>query len=173
MEKLVVVVGVTFNKKFTSNAGKVYYATEFMYRDETGKLQEKKIFTHTPEGKQVNAKLKTVSNGDEVILIMEKRDYWEIIDVLVGGEAPDIPAPKRAQEKISGSDVTQSSFMQQKDDSIARAVALKAAIDYKDYDSPQGVIAIATLFESYLKGNYEAEKAVEEEKKIVDNMIPD
>jgi hypothetical protein len=134
-----------------SKTGKSYSQVEVFYKDEDGKPRTKKIMSFA---RDIYPTVSKASPGETYSVTSEKKgDFWEwtSINKAEGGAVAASAAP------ASASAVRSFPTSDKKDAQIARAVALKGAIEYlatcasgKADKSPQALFGLAASMEVYL-----------------------
>jgi hypothetical protein len=152
----VVSIGPTEIKKGPKNSYSVF---ELTYKDQD-KTKNKKLFSFNRE---VFGVLSNAQPNQFYRVEMEKKgEYWEWISV-ASMDAPEEGAAQAATATAKpsysggGKGGWQPQSNPEREASIARAVALKAAVDYlagvagsKADKTPEGVLAVSNQFEGYL-----------------------
>jgi hypothetical protein len=133
---------------------------ELSYSDQ-GKTKNKKFFSFNRE---VYPVLSNAQPGQFYDVELEKKgEYWEWISIkTAGAPASEAPSPGTATSAASQArPAEQSSYQSNKDTSIARAVALKAAVDFLATVAPakagkgvEDLLKLSNDLEGYLLNGY-------------------
>lgn len=152
----VVSIGPTETKKTAKGSYSVF---ELTYKEADGKTKTKKIFSFN---KEVHPVLSNAQPGQHYQITAEKPgEYWEWVSVAT----VDAPSgePQAAASGKASAGTAQKGWQAdpEKDAKIARAVALKGAIDYlagvasaKAEKGVEAVLKVSKEFEDYLLNGY-------------------
>lgn len=135
-----------------------YTEVEITYKDVEGRTKNKKLFSFN---KDVYAVLSVAEANQTYEIKMEKQstargEFWEWLSATKVEGAPEAVAAPAASGRGGGSYASKSADT---DARIARAVALKAAIDYHAHPAStavdtESIIETAAVFEVYLTNGY-------------------
>ncbi len=141
----IVSVGPTEIKQGPKTSYSVFELT-YKYGDQT---RNKKIMSFQ---KEVFSVLSNCQPGQYYTVTQEKQgEFWNWISIATAA-APAEEAPSPGTARAPTKAVAESTYQSNKDASIARAVALKAAVDFATGETTEvnDILVIAHQFEGYL-----------------------
>jgi len=161
-------------------AKSTYKTTQVAFKDETGKVDGKKLLSF--KGENVFAQVLRLQRGDKVTVAKEKdaQGYWQWIGINSGsaesapakGAVVDSPAPARANPvsgngtgRVTGSNYETAEERKVKQRYIVRQSSISAALTFAELTkmpkpSIDSILDVAKEFESYVFGDNVPNEAV-------------
>lgn len=161
------VVSVEFDQTIPKVNGGSYQGTRLMYRDDGGQLKEQNFTNQTLKyNAQIKSTLSNLSAGEKFVMIKEKEgEFWNVKsiqkanEVVVGGpqisaQAKPTTSPKSTYETPEERARRQVLIVRQS--SISSAVEFVNGLSKTAEHTPEKVVEVARIFESFVMGTDEA-----------------